>query len=229
MTHPDTETLGEFIISARSLAEYRAIFGLTASELRGRILDCPGGAAGFTAEASDLGAQVIAVDPIYTRSVEDLRATALRECDRATRWAARHSHRRRWDWYGSPADHLRMRTASARRFGADLTEHPERYIGARLPSLPFPDKSFDLVLSSHLLFSYADRLDADFHLAALVELARVAVGETRIYPLVDHTGANLDPLVDKLRKELHDKGLQTELRDVDFEFHHGASTILVLR
>ena len=33
---------------------------------------------------------------------------------------------------------------------------------AALPDLPFPDDAFDLVLSSHLLFTYADRLDADF-------------------------------------------------------------------
>lgn len=65
MTHqPEIDTLGEFLISARSLAEYRAIFALTEADLDGRILDCPGGAASFTTEASELGAAVIAADPI---------------------------------------------------------------------------------------------------------------------------------------------------------------------
>ena len=37
--------------------------------------------------------------------------------------------------------------------------------------------------SSHLLFSYADRLDRAFHVASLRELARVG-REVRVFPLV---------------------------------------------
>lgn len=228
MKHPDTDKLGEFLVSARSLAEYRAIFDLTDNDLRGRILDCPGGASSFTCEASDLGALVTAADPVYARPAAELRELARTETDRGSSWATAHLHRYRWDWYGDPATHRRIRHAAAERFGADLTDHPERYIAARLPALPFPDNSFDLVLSSHLLFTYADRLDAHFHLAALVELARVSTGETRLYPLVDHTGAHLDELVATLRKELHDKGIKTALRKTEYEFHHGADTVLVL-
>jgi ubiquinone/menaquinone biosynthesis C-methylase UbiE len=43
--------------------------------------------------------------------------------------------------------------AAAARFGTDLTAHPDRYVAALLPPLPFPDNSFDLVLTSHLLFT----------------------------------------------------------------------------
>ncbi|MGW4769765.1 hypothetical protein ACWEO2_17180 [Nocardia sp. NPDC004278] len=65
MTHqPNIDTLDEFLISARSLAEYRAIFALADVDLDGHILG-PGGAASFTAEASELGATVSAADPIY--------------------------------------------------------------------------------------------------------------------------------------------------------------------
>ncbi|RJO79405.1 methyltransferase domain-containing protein [Nocardia panacis] len=211
------------------MAEYRAMFGLTDAELRtGRILDCPGGAASFTAEASELGAEVLAADPIYSRDADDLRTTAIRESERANRWATRDIGRRRWDWYGGPQGHLRMRAESAERFGRDLAEHRHRYRAARLPALPFADNSFGLVLSSHLLFSYADRLDAEFHAAALSELARVATGETRVYPLVDHNGNPLRTLLDDLRKDLHHKGIHTELRRIDFEFHPGADRTLVL-
>ncbi|MCP9912927.1 methyltransferase domain-containing protein [Cyanobium sp. BA20m-14] len=38
---------------------------------------------------------------------------------------------------------------------ADRHAHRERYLAASLPNLPFADQSFDLVLSGHLLFSYA--------------------------------------------------------------------------
>ncbi|WP_280443137.1 methyltransferase domain-containing protein [Nocardia brasiliensis] len=229
MKHPsDSDVLGEFLVSARSLTEYRAIFTLTDADLHGRILDCPGGAASFTAEASALGAQVTAADPIYTRAPDALRAFALTETDRGSDWATAHSARYRWDWYGSPQRHRELRHAAARQFGADLVAHPDRYIATELPTLPFPDRSFDLVLSSHLLFTYADRLDAHFHLTALLELARVCAGEVRLYPLVDHLGNHQDDLLAQLRKGLADKGIGTELRATDYEFHHGARTVLVL-
>jgi hypothetical protein len=48
----------------------------------------------------------------------------------------------------------------------------------------------DLVLSSHLLITYADLLDAGFHLAALLEPARVG-REACVYPLVDQDGRPL--------------------------------------
>ncbi|WP_433194916.1 class I SAM-dependent methyltransferase [Nocardia sp. CA-107356] len=163
MTHqPDFDTLGEFLISARSLAEYRAIFALTDADPSARILDCPCGTASFTTEASELGATVIAADPIYAQPAERLRTLARTETDRGNIWATAYLDRYRWDFYGDPQQHRQMRRAAAARFGADLTTHRDRYVAARLPSLPFPDNSFDLVLSSHLLFTYADRLDRDW-------------------------------------------------------------------
>jgi predicted RNA methylase len=65
--------LGDMLVTARPLDEYLAMFVLGRDDVAGRrILDCPGGAASFTAEASDLGAEATAVDPIYDRDVEDL-------------------------------------------------------------------------------------------------------------------------------------------------------------
>ncbi|MEV0712808.1 methyltransferase domain-containing protein [Nocardia aurea] len=230
MEHPpDADVLGEFLISARSLDEYRAIFALTDTELRDRrILDCPGGAASFTAEASELGAYVTAADPIYARPSAELRALALAETDRASAWTRAHRDGYLWDWYGSPDRHHAMRAAAAAGFGTDITTNTHRYIAASLPSLPFADNSFDLVLSSHLLFSYADRLDAEFHVAALLELSRVASGETRLYPLVDNLGRPQDELLNRIRKQLRDKGIETSLRATEYEFHHGATSLLVL-
>ncbi|TQM25315.1 hypothetical protein [Nocardia bhagyanarayanae] len=231
MKHPtETDALGEFLISARSLAEYRAIFELTDTDLRGRrVLDCPGGAASFAAEAAALGARVTAADPIYARPAAELRELARSETERGSAYAGAHQGRYRWDFYDDP-DHLQaVRLSAATRFGTDLTAHPDRYVAAQLPALPFHDNSFDLTLSSHLLFTYADRLDADFHLAALLEFSRVTHGETRLYPLVDHTGRHQDDLVAHLRNELHDKGIPTTLRPTHYEFHHGATTMLVLQ
>ncbi|WP_228791829.1 class I SAM-dependent methyltransferase [Nocardia puris] len=224
-----SDTLGEFLISARTLSEYRAIFQLTEADLRGRILDCPGGAASFAAEAAELGATVTAVDPVYAHPPAALSAHTRAEIDRGGAWITAHADRYTWDYYGSPEAHTNLRHTAATRFAADLTAHPDRYLAAELPELPFADRTFDLTLSSHLLFTYADRLDAAFHLAALLELARVTHGETRLYPLVDHTGKPQHTLVDHLRKELHRRGIPTQTRPTPFEFQRGATTMLVLR
>jgi len=61
---------------------------------------------------------------------------------------------------------------SAEAFSRDLIAHPARYVPASLPGLPLPGGRFDLVLSSHFLFTYADLLDLEFHRAALRELHR---------------------------------------------------------
>jgi hypothetical protein len=84
------------------------------------------------------------------------------------------------------------------------------------------------VLSSHLLFTYADRLDAEFHLAALVELARVG-RDVRIYPLVDQAGGPLPDLLRTLADGLAAAGLHADAVEVDHEFQRGARSMLRLR
>ena len=56
----------------RSFDEYVRIFELTADDLGGRILDCGGGPASFTAEATERGYSVVACDPIYKFSAADI-------------------------------------------------------------------------------------------------------------------------------------------------------------
>jgi len=53
----------------------------------------------------------------------------------------------------------RSHLESLEAFLADREAHPERYLAASLPELPFASGSFDLVLSGHLLFSYAPVAD----------------------------------------------------------------------
>jgi predicted RNA methylase len=71
---PDADNVGEYLISSRSAREYEAMFALTETDLRGRgVLDCPRGASSFTAAASEHGAHVIAVDPVYSLPTRTLR------------------------------------------------------------------------------------------------------------------------------------------------------------
>lgn len=57
--------IGPTLVSARSFEEYLAMFNLDDADLTGRVLDCPGGAASFAAEAGARGVDVLAVDPVY--------------------------------------------------------------------------------------------------------------------------------------------------------------------
>jgi SAM-dependent methyltransferase len=219
---------GDFLISARSFDEYRAMFALTELDLRGSILDCPGGGSSFTALAAAAGANAAAADPAYSIPSAELGRLAVDETLRGSAWAVAGGDRYIWDFYGDVEGHQRIRQASARAFASDLVEHPSRYVAAALPELPFASGQFDLVLSSHLLFTYADRLDADFHLRALAELHRVSRAEARIFPLLDNSGQRLDGLIQGLRTGLAHQGIATELRSVDYEFQRGGNQMLVL-
>jgi hypothetical protein len=49
MMAPDPDNVGDYLISARSFEEYRAMFAITDAGLTGAVLDCPGGGSSFTA------------------------------------------------------------------------------------------------------------------------------------------------------------------------------------
>ena len=223
---PDALNIGEYLISTRSFEEYRAMFALTENDLAGRILDCPGGGSSFTATAAARGSDVIAVDPVYATPRKQLAARVEEELARGSRWAEANADRYVWNFYGDLAGHARVRADSARLFIADLEARRARYLAAALPALPIPDDDVDLVLSSHLLFTYADRLDAEFHLAALREMLRVSRGEVRVYPLVDQAGRPVHDLIDHLVDALAAAGAHATIESVGYEFQRGATTML---
>jgi len=234
-----TSGFGDVLVSARSLAEYRAMFDLTDADLRGSVLDCPGGAASFTPEARGDGADVTAVDPTYPqpgaagergRALRRLGEHAAAEADRGAAWARDHAADFVWTFFTSPQDHLARRLATAAAFTEHAAAEPEHYVQASLPRLPFADGAFDLVLCSYLLFTYADRLDDAFHLAALRELVRVARREVRVYPLVVVGGDREHPGLKALLEQLAADGVSTELRPTGgYAFQRGADRVLVLR
>lgn len=226
---PDADNVGEYLISSRSAREYEAMFTLTETDLRGRVvLDCPGGASSFTAEASERGAQVIAVDPMYSLPTRTLRQLVRGEPDRGSAHTAAGIDRYLWDFYGSVEGHREMRRGSALAFADDLEAHPERYVPASLPALPFDDDRFDLVLSSHFLFTYADRLDLDFHFRGLMEMHRVCRRQVRVFPLLDQGGRALEAMTSELLPALHRIGIGADIHPVAYEFQRGGNQMLVL-
>jgi len=210
----------------RTVAEYERMLGLGETDLDGlRVLDCPGGACGFTAGAVARGADAYAVDPVYALPFDDLAARGRDDATRAVDELDGVEHLYRWEFYDDPADLATYRRAALARFLAHRRAVPGRYVAAALPDLPFPDDSFDLVCSAHFLFLYADRLDHGFHLAALRELCRVARGEVRVFPLHDF-GADRYGALDDLLLDLERAGYVPAVESVPFEFQRGADACL---
>jgi SAM-dependent methyltransferase len=217
------------LVSARSFDEYVAMFALTPQDLRCSMLDCPGGAASFAAEARRQGSSVVAVDPVYAEPATWLAEYALNEAVRGNRHTGASVESFVWTFFADITDHLNRRTAAARVFGRDLAVNRSSYIAAGLPRLPFRDASFDMVLSSHLLFMYADRLDENFHVTAACEMARVARREVRIFPLISEAGTDTGRLVDAVRTAVEACGRSTVIRRSPYEFQNGGNEMLIIR
>lgn len=225
---PNPDDVGDYLLSARSFEEYRDFFALGTQDLRGSILDCPGGASEFTARACGLGIDTIAVDPVYAQPPEEMVRRALVEVDRGSVHTAAGRDRYVWDRFRGSG----WTSAGPRRVGRTLRGGPPPAPGTLpagdLAPTPFAERTFDLVLSSHLLFTYADRLSLAFHLEALLDLHRVARGEVRVFPLLDQGGHSRPALLGDLRQALQVRRVPVEIRQVRYEFQRGGNEMLVL-
>lgn len=219
---------GVVLISGRTLTEYRAMFDLTDADLSGRVLDCCAGAASFAVEACAQGGDVTAVDPAYAWSSDvlaDAVAAGLTGLGDLVRSAPDAFD---WSWYSSPERHASLRREATSRFLLDRATNPGRYVPGALPDLPFPDASFDLVLCSHLLFTWAADLGESWHRAALDELVRVSRGQVRVYPLVGKAAEGQPPFLVPLVEELRGRGLSVTAVPVPMRFQRGAGHAMVI-
>ena len=154
-----------------------------------RVLDCPGGPGSLSAQLRGLAGEVVAVDPLYALPEEELERRVLADLER-TMAGLRNSAALRPDFDLEACRDQHIQALQA--FLEDRRRHPEHYRNASLPELPFPDQSFDLVLSGHLLFAYAplrngglsssDDFDLAWHRLALTELCRVSRRAVHHYP-----------------------------------------------
>ncbi len=210
----------------RSFTEYQRMFALTPDELKLRILGCADGPASFNAEATQHGAAVVSVDPIFgfSRSEIDLRIQAtypeMMEQTRQNRaeflWTEHHS-----------VEELgRVRMVAMERFldDYDVGRQCGRYLCAELPSLPFEDQAFALALCSHFLFLYTDQFSESFHVESMVEMCRVA-DEVRIFPLLA-LGSVPSRHVLPVMKALRRRGFRVETETVEYEFQRGGNQML---
>jgi len=175
-----------------------------------RVLDCPGGPSSLAALLGAAGVQVVACDPLYALSTAELRQRSLDDLQLSIAKSINSPMLRP----GFDLEQVRRHHRQGlEQFLADREAHPERYVTASLPELPFADNSFDLVLSGHLLFSYAPLadgglmqgagLDLDWHRRSLAELCRVSRQQVRLYPAHTHSlPAQPHPYAEALLAEL---------------------------
>ncbi len=208
------------LVTSRSAAEYRAMFDLSPEDLTGVTLDCCAGGASFAAETPG----ALAMDPAYAKGFAEMATLVRAGLHDGDRIILDHQDRFEWSWYGSVEQRAKVRMAAAETFLTDLRERPDRYAAAALPDLPLAAKSVDLALCSHLLFTWANRLDEQWHHRAIVELVRVARREVRIFPLVLQGTAEPVEFLDRLRSVLP----PSELREVPYRFQRGARHMLVV-
>ena len=213
------------LITSRSAAEYQAMFDL-AERTTDSILDCCAGGAGFVAET---GGGAVALDPVYALGQAELAELVRSGQQGASALSYANAEHFDWSWYGNPQRREDMRAEAARRFLADITARPGNYVAGDVHRLPFADNSFDLVLCSHLLFTWSDVFDDDWHRRAIAELLRVGRGEVRIFPtVVQKTGAPV-PFLAALRANFAARGVSSRLVKVPYLFQVGADEMLVFR
>lgn len=214
----------------RSFEEYTRFFALTPAALRRRsVLDVAAGPSSFTAEAARQGIDAVAVDPRYADSPGELTRQVRQDYERMFLQMRAKPQLFRLKSFPSLAAAASDRRAAATRFLADYESNDRhgRYVRGALPQLPFLDGAFDLVLCAHLLFVHAELFSLDWHVAACAELARVSGGEVRIHPLCGADGRPYSQLA-RLRAELAELGVRSEVRRVDYEFFAGSTSMLVL-
>lgn len=172
---------------------------------------------------------MVSCDPLYALSVQGIRQR-IEDCyDNVISQARSAPDGFVGDYFRGP-DHLgRCRLLAMRRFLADFEagKAAGRYVTAALPGLPFEDGDFDLALVSHRLFLYSERLDLEFHWAAVGELMRVA-REVRNFPLLT-LDQKLSPHFDPIRSRLFQKDFTAPIQLVSYEFQRGGNKMLRIR
>lgn len=201
------------------------MFALSDFDLSRRILDCAGGAASFTAEARASGYTVYAVDPLYGLSQTERIEVVEAGYNRAIQNISKERDLYQWGFPSSPEEHRALRRNSADIFLESILKNPEYYIPGRLESLPFQDDSFDIVLCSHFLFTYANILNEVTHVRYLREMLRVAKMQVRIYPIIGY-GVDATSSLNAVCSECSNLGFVSSIRNVPYHFLKGTGQML---
>ncbi|SHM46171.1 class I SAM-dependent methyltransferase [Gracilibacillus kekensis] len=220
--------LNRIVYIGRTFDEYIDMFSLSGDFLKEkRVLDCPAGACSFTAIGNKKGYDITAFDIAYYYDVEELKDKGLQDIEHAMESISNVRENYKWEYFKDIESLREHRLSALLDCTNDRRKAKENYIPVTLPKLPFEDNSFDVLLSAHFLFMYADRLDYQFHINTLYELLRVTKGQIRIFPLVDLEG-NTYKYLDKILHYLEEIGCTTDIVQVPYEFQVHADSMLII-
>lgn len=221
-------TLDRVVPWGRSLSEYRRMFALSDYDLDRKILGCADGPASVNAELYQRGKEYTSIDPIYWFSAQHIEERIEAATPVIVQQLKENHSNYVWDYYQSPEQLVKVRRRIMSVFLDDYKNNKptERYVSGALPTLPFADRTFELVLCSYFLFTYAEQLDETFHQQAVWEMCRVGQ-EVRLFPLLEVSGQR-SRHVDRVIRFLEKKQVQTDMITVDYEFQQGGNQLLRL-
>lgn len=217
----------ELLLWGHSLADYRQMFALKDDDLNKRILDCGGGPASFNAEMTHQGHEVVSFDRLYALPEMDVTQQVEATLQHLESEVVAHQQDFVWDSVHSAQEFNTMHRQATHAFLDDFSKgkQQQRYVTETFPTLSFEENSFDLALSSHYLFhSPIDGDDETFHIAAILEMCRVA-NEARIFPLLNSDG-EVSELMGPLMLQLQQHDLGIEVREVPYQFQKNGNAML---
>ena len=172
---------------------------------------------------------MIACDPLYQWDTSQIRERIAATSANILEQARQNRDEFVWDSIRSVEELGEIRMAAMDAFLDDYEtgRNVGRYVNTELPELPFPDRSFDLALSSHFLFLYTTQLGDDFHRRAIRAMCRVAT-EVRIFPLLA-LGGQPSALVGLVSDEWSRNGFDVSIEQVPYEFQRGGNQMMRIR
>jgi hypothetical protein len=218
--------LEEIVPWGRTLAEYRSMFSLSETDLNTKILGCGDGPASFNAEMTELGHSVVSIDPVYQFSAPQIEQRVRATYEPVISQVRQNYSNYVWKNFRDADELGKARLDAMDKFLLDYEtgKSAGRYVYQSLPNLEFGDDRFELCVCSHLLFLYSEQLSLDFHLASIHELLRIA-SEVRIFPLIKLDGEQ-SAYLDLVLEDLSDRGFNTQVLSVDYEFQKGGNQML---
>ncbi|MCD4780951.1 MAG: SAM-dependent methyltransferase [Candidatus Omnitrophica bacterium] len=221
-----TFELSKIVSWGRMHDEYVRMFNLSDIDLKKKILSCADGPSGFNCYQSQKGYSVVSIDPTYQYSSREIREQVLSVKAEVLTQLQKNLKVFVWNKFKSPEELIDARINAMEVFLKDyeLGKKDGRYLSESLPKLSFMDKTFDIVLCSHFLFTYSTHLDTNFHIAAILEMLRVS-SEVRVFPLLDLNGQPSIHVNDVLN-ELKQRNIHSEILTVPYEIQCGGNQML---
>ena len=221
--------LKNMILVGRIYEEYAQYFDFQSLSLENhKILDVAAGVSSFCTEAHDKNYDVLAADPTYTMSANDLECRCQEDLNDMLSKLPEFMDNYRWELYKNLEGLRQYREKAYKKFISHFSKNPQHYAIESLPNLSFQDNAFTLTLTSYFLFLYDELFDYHFHRDSLLELSRVTSGEVRIYPLVN-IKAMRSPFIERILNDEKCHHLKFEIKKVDFEFVKNANELLIVK